>query len=132
LKKRSACSILKNHNGFTLIEITAVMVIISVLAGVGVKKVDDISDSAIAKVLEHSVGELNSRELLTWALVKFSDQGWVSDEALFAQLDKNLAEGYKWGSGPITTGGTLLMKSGSITLVRTPSNISWAGRWAVH
>ena len=132
MKKHSACSILKNHNGFTLIELTAAMVIISVLAGVGVKKVDEISDSATAKVIEHSVSELNSRELLTWALVKFSDQGWESDEPLFAQLDKNLGTDYKWGSGPTTTGGTLLMKSSSATLVRTPSTVSAAGQWVAR
>jgi prepilin-type N-terminal cleavage/methylation domain-containing protein len=119
-----------NRKGFTLIELTAVMVIISVLAGVGVQKFNEISDSATARVLEHSISELNSRELLSWALVKFSDQGWVSDEALFAQLDKNLGEGYQWLSGPTTAGGTLLMKSASITLVRTPSTFSSAGQWA--
>ncbi len=128
MKQRKACSILKNHSGFTLIEIMSVMVIISVLAGVGVQKFDEISDTAIARVLEHSISELNSRELLSWALVKFSDQGWVSDEALFAQLDKNLGEGYQWGSGPTTIGGTLLMRSASITLVRTPSTVSSAGQ----
>jgi prepilin-type N-terminal cleavage/methylation domain-containing protein len=132
LKQRIVCSILINHDGFTLIEIMSVLVIISVLAGVGATKFNEISDSAIAKVLEHSISELNSRELLVWALVKFSNQGWVSDGALFAQLDKNLGEGYQWGSGPTTAGGTLLMKSASITLVRTPSTVSAAGQWVAN
>ena len=101
------CLILKNRKGFTLIEIMAVMVIISVLAGVGVRKFDEISGSASAKALEQGLSELNSRELLTWALVKFSDQDWVTDEALFAQIDKNMGAGYQWASGPATTGGSL-------------------------
>jgi len=129
VKQRRACSILKNRDGFTLIEIVSVLVIMSVLAGVGVQKFNEISDTATAKVLEHSISELNSRELLTWALVKFSDQGWVSDADLFAQIDKNMGEGYQWASGPTPTGGTLLMKSASVTLVRTPSTASAAGHW---
>jgi prepilin-type N-terminal cleavage/methylation domain-containing protein len=121
-----------NRKGFTLIEIMAVMVIISVLAGVGVRKFDELSDSASAKALEHALSELNSRELLTWALVKFSDQGWVTDEALFAQVDKNMGASYQWASGPATTGGSLQMASASITLTRIPSTVNSAGKWAVN
>jgi len=93
------CLILKNRKGFTLIEIMAVMVIISVLAGVGVRKFDEISGSASAKALEQGLSELNSRELLTWALVKFSDQDWVTDEALFAQIDKKHGSRLPMGVG---------------------------------
>ena len=130
MKHGRICPTLKNCKGFTLIEIMAVMVIISVLAGVGVRKFDEISGSASAKALVQGLSELNSRELLTWALVKFSDQGWVTDEALFAQIDKNMGAGYQWASGPATTGGSLHMTSASITLTRTPSTVSSAGKWA--
>jgi len=70
---------LSNKEGFTLIEIMASLVIIGVLASVGVQKHKQISDSASQKVLEYALREINSRELLTWALVKFSDEGWQSD-----------------------------------------------------
>jgi hypothetical protein len=49
------------------------------LASVGVQKHDQISDSASQRALEYSIREINSRELLTWALIKFSDGGWQSD-----------------------------------------------------
>jgi len=132
MKRGRVNLILKNRKGFTLIEIMAVMVIISVLAGVGMRKFDQVSESASAKALEQGLSELNSRELLTWALVKFSDQRWISDEALFAQLDKNMGEGYQWSSGPSAAGGTLHMTSASITLARTPSTVSSAGKWAAN
>ena len=132
MKYRRARLTLKNRKGFTLIEIMAVLVIISVLAGVGVRKFDEISGSASAKALEQGLSELNSRELLTWALVKFSDQGWVTDEALFAQTDKNMGAGYQWTPGPATTGGSLHMTSASITLTRTPSTANSAGKWAAN
>jgi prepilin-type N-terminal cleavage/methylation domain-containing protein len=120
----------RNQTGFTLIEIMAVLVIISVLAGVGVKKFDLISDAASRGALESALRDLNSRELLTWALIKFSDEGWVTDAGLFSTLDKDLGQGYSWSSGPSPTGGTLHMRSASTTLTRIPSTVSSAGKWA--
>ena len=117
------------NDGFTLIEIMASMVIIGVLASVGVQKHDQISASASQKALEYAIHEINSRELLTWALVKFSDEGWQSDEVLFAKLDTKLGEGYGWSSGPGLTGGTIHMQTSSVSLIRTPSTISTSGVW---
>ena len=120
---------LSNKEGFTLIEIMTSLVIIGVLASVGVQKHDQISDSASQKALEYAVREINSRELLTWTLIKFSDEGWQSDEALFAKMDTKLGQGYIWSSGPDTTGGTIRMQTSSISFTRTPSTISTSGKW---
>ena len=120
---------LANKEGFTLIEIMAALVIIGVLASVGVQKHEQISDSASQRALEYALREINSRELLTWALVKFSDEGWQSDESLFTKLDTKLGEGYVWSSGPGLTGGTIRMQTSSISLARAPSTISTSGKW---
>ena len=121
-----------NQKGFTLIEIIAVLVILSVLAAFGVTKMESLSDSARIQTLNHVVGELNSREALTWSMVRISDEGWVSDEALFAKINANLGEGYSWFSGPILTGGTLRMQSSAITMARTPSTKSTPGKWKIE
>jgi prepilin-type N-terminal cleavage/methylation domain-containing protein len=120
------------EKGFTLIEIISVLVILSVVTAVGFKRFDDFSRSAKAKVLYQALSELNSRELLFWTIVKISDQGWVSDEALFAQLDKNLDGGYRWSSGPTSAGGTLELQSATLSLSRTASTGSAAGKWAAN
>ncbi len=120
------------EKGFTLIEIMAVLVIISVLTGVGFKKFDEISSTASAKVLGHALSELNSRELLVWAMVKMSDQGWATDDSLFVQLDKDLGTDYDWTSGPAATGGILQLRSTTVTLSRAPSTGSSPGKWAVN
>ena len=36
-----------------------------------------------------------------------SEEGWVSDEAIFAKINTNLGEGYSWSSGPVLAGGGL-------------------------
>ena len=120
---------LSNKKGFTLIEIMASLVIIGIISSVGVQKYDQLSDAASQRALEFAVRELNSRELLTWGLIKISDEGWQSDEALFAQFDTRLGEGYSWSSGPGLTGGTIRMQASSIALTRTPSSISTSGKW---
>jgi prepilin-type N-terminal cleavage/methylation domain-containing protein len=103
------------QKGFTLVEIIAVLVIMSILAATGMQKMEFLSDSASKQTLNHAVRELNSKEALTWALVKVSEEGWVSDEALFAKINTNLGEGYTWSSGPVLTGGTLRMRSSADT-----------------
>ncbi len=123
-------SLLRCQKGFTLIEIISVLVIISVIVAIGFKRLEAVSYTASAKVLEHAVSELNSRELISWAIIKCSDQGWITDDALFAQLDKNIGDGYQWASAATATGGTLQMQSATISLSRTPSTTSSAGKWA--
>jgi prepilin-type N-terminal cleavage/methylation domain-containing protein len=128
MKKRGR---MLNQKGFTLIEIIVVLVIMSILAGAGMKKLESLSDSASKQTLNHAVRELNSKEALTWALVKVSDESWVSDEALFAKINANLGEGYSWSPGPVLTGGTLRMRSSAVTMARTPSTANTAGNWEI-
>lgn len=123
---------IRNQAGFTLVEIMACLVIIGVVSSVGVQKYDQVSDSARQRALEYAFRELNSRELLTWGLVKISDEGWQSDEALFAKIDTRLGEGYGWSSGPGLTGGTLRMQSTSLKLDRIPSTFSTSGKWEIR
>jgi len=121
--------ILQNPNGFTLIELLAIMVIIGVLGAVGFSKADAISGTAIQRVFEDTLSELNSRERVTWTNAKLSDSGWVDDRNIFSQIDFNLGSGYQWSPMPDPTGGRLHFRSQAISLQRTPSTpTSWA-RW---
>ena len=118
-----------NQEGFTLIEIMATLVIISVLSSVGVQKYDQVTESASRAALEDGLAVLNSRELLTWALVKISDQGYQSDAVLFSQLDTNLGADYRWSDGPNLTGGTMQMRQASLKSARAASTETSSGRW---
>ena len=74
-------------SGFTLIEIVAVLAIISVLAAVSLPRFMDLSSNAGNQALLTAVSQLNSREGLLWAKIKTTPSGWMSDEALFAFFD---------------------------------------------
>ena len=126
MKKR--CS-LRNQKGFTLIELISVMIIMGVMSSVAVKKVDFITDTASTRALATTVKELNVRETLAWSNMKISNDGYTTDEDVFAALDKNLGAKLKWNPGPTVDGGTLHLDSQSIVLNRTHSTTSAAGKW---
>jgi len=118
-----------NQKGFTLIELLSVLVIMSVMLSVGIRKFDLLSDTASITALKEGVRELNTQETLVWTQIKLSDTDWTSDADVFNSMDKNLGQGYRWNPGPNIGGGTLHYKSRSIVLVRNESTRNSVGSW---
>lgn len=123
------------EKGFTLIELIATLVIISVLAAVVVPRYLDAETSAKMRGLDLGVAEMNGRETLTWALVKLSDIGYPGDGPLWTQLrvdpGTDLGADYDWTVAPSINGGTLRFKREvSSALTRAPSDIEKPGKWS--
>lgn len=118
-----------NHQGFTLLELLSVMVIMSVLASVTIHRFDLISNTAGSRAMASAISELNEREALTWSNLKLSSAGWAKDEDVFVQVDTDLGPDYHWHSGPTSSGGTLEFRSNWIHLVRDPSTNVSAAVW---
>jgi len=128
-----------SQEGFTLIELIATLVIISVLAGVLIPRYIDSETSAKMRGLDLGVSEMSGRETLTWAMVKLSDNGYPTvdgDTILWAQLQAdpgtNLGADYDWELGqPNIGGGTLRFKREvSAPLTRAVSTTEKPGRWS--
>ena len=120
---------ISNQQGFTLIELISIMIILGVLATTVIKKFDILSDTASQRALLAGVSELNARESLTWTNMKMSPTGWTNDADLFTGIDTNLGGDYVWTDGPNALGGTLTFDSESKILNRTASTASSWGRW---
>ena len=120
---------IRNQQGFTLIEMISVMIIMGVVASVAIQKFDTLSDTAAEQALSVGVRELNIRESLSWSNLKISSAAWKNDNETFAVVDTDLGTHYKWNPGPTVDGGTLHFKSKPRVLDRDHSTIASAGNW---
>jgi prepilin-type N-terminal cleavage/methylation domain-containing protein len=68
-------TLIRNHKGFTLLELMSVLVILGVMTSVGVKKYDILSETADLTAIQAGVRELNTQEALVWIDMKLSDTG---------------------------------------------------------
>jgi prepilin-type N-terminal cleavage/methylation domain-containing protein len=120
---------MSNENGFTLVELIAVMVIISIIGSVIVKKIYALDTAAKYKAIEAAVRQLNSRELLVWTNTLLSRGGYSNDQDIFDAVDKNLGTHYSWAAAPSLTGGQLEFQSVAMAVTRQGSTPVSAARW---
>jgi len=118
-----------NQEGFTLIELISIMIILGVLGSVTIRKYDNLTSKASERALASAVIELNVRESLIWANMKIASDGYTNDADVYTALNTDLGPKLKWNPGPKIDGGTLHLESRSIVLKRIPSLISTAGKW---
>ena len=126
--------ILCNRKGFTLIEIIAVLIIISTLAAIAVPKFIDLDSNAKDHAIDSGISELNGRESLVWADLKVSPTGFLSDAQVFSIMNYNLGADYGWSVAPTNGaggGGTLLFaNTKEIELDRSEATTDSPSQWS--
>jgi prepilin-type N-terminal cleavage/methylation domain-containing protein len=118
-----------DQKGFTLIELISILIIMSVITSVAVKRFDQLSGGATDTVLRDGVKELNARESLIWWDVKLSSANWSNDGEVFLRVNTDLGVEFTWAAGPTATGGTLSFRDQSKALTRIASTNSTSARW---
>ena len=117
---------MRNQNGFTLVEIIAVLLIMGIMVSIGTYKLIGTSVNAEDSVLTSIIISLNEKELEAWTNLKLST-GWTSDEDVYNNL-KILD--YNWQSKN-QDGGIIMIGEKSFSLKRIGSAINAYGKWEV-
>jgi prepilin-type N-terminal cleavage/methylation domain-containing protein len=120
-----------SQKGFTLLELVAVMIILSVLAALAIPRYIDLDAGTRQKAIDAGISELNGRESLTWSNLKISVTGWQDDAATFGTMNTDLGVEYIWTAGPDASGGTIKfgLSGAPVPLSRTQSTEIRPGYW---
>lgn len=123
---------ISGEKGFTLIELIAVLVILSILAAIAIPRYISIDESARQRAIDAAIAELNGRETLTWSNIKITTTGYVDDASLFPMIATTLGGDYAWDGGPPDKyGGSLNFKENTLVpLKRTESTFEKPGYWS--
>lgn len=133
-------NILSKRQGFTLIEVIAVLLMLGILASMAIRRYIDVDVAANLSGIDAAVSELNGREALIWAQIKSSTyyDPVTGDDEIWNRMKDDpgdtypyLGEAYRWTTLPVQTGGGLSFReSPAINLNRMASNLSHPARWS--
>ena len=122
--------LLRNQDGFTLIEMISVLIIFGVLSSVAIPRYVDLEINSKQTAIDSAIGELNGRENLTWINQRISTAGYDDDQKIIDAMDYNLGVGFTWTAGPTKISGTLEFDGVSENLTRNPSIVSKPAVWS--
>ena len=130
-------NLLHHQEGFTLVEVIAVLIILGILAAVVVPGYIDSVASSKRRGLEVAVAELNLRECRVWAETKKSNSDTATAVMTsIAHTDPNshlyLGKDYTWGGNPGGGNAFLDFQGQTANVTRTPETDTTPAVWTLQ
>jgi len=119
---------MKNQEGFTLVEIMCVIVILAILVAIGIPTVMKLNKNAESVGINMTIIDLNGREMKCWTSTKL-DTGWIDDQKVFDSCNYEI-ESYTWKT-LVPTGGQIAFKETTVTFVRKLSAMNEPATWSI-
>ena len=120
---------IRNQKGFTLIEIAAVLIILTILIAVAIPRYFGLPEDAAEATLRSAVAELNAREKLAWAKWRV-DKGEYNEDEYVSRIISDL----KHFTVTVSDGNYQISSdehSRKAIVTRTPPSDEASGHWEI-
>ena len=115
---------MRSEDGFTLVELIAVIIILGIITTVVVVKFADFTDNASEQVINSTIAELNTREKHTWMNAKLEGEYENIDKYILERVDRQIGEGAMVSDTEISVRGT------TIGVIRKPADKTTPAIWS--
>jgi len=102
---------LKRENGFTLVELIAVIIILGIISTIVAVKFTDFTGNAEQQMIDQTIAELNTREKHIWMNAKLEGVENI-EEYVLERVDRQIGE------------GAMVSDTTKITIRGTSSNVA--------
>jgi prepilin-type N-terminal cleavage/methylation domain-containing protein len=120
----------KREDGFTLVELIAVMIILGIIFTVVAVKFTGFINNAEQQIIDQAIAELNTREKHTWMNAKLKGEYKDINTYVLERVDRQLGEGTTVSINEDSGVGEITIRGTSAKVIRSPTKTITPAIWS--